>query len=213
MLGYRFNFCNQTLNNIVLNTIKYNFISCSYNNSPGHSTVMKTHFFLVASSTCDTYLWSKVASPDPVITSVFQLWDDNTSIWRWCITSTLIPLAKVTSMVMANLGVVGTQKHRGMWSYCKTFMMNNKGHHPSFMSLCFVLLWFSLPCSQPVLACRYAYRCDYERIWPRLNKYRENKKEKKKIKIKNSKSIRKHVWNHYYAFMQLRYDCGLWINL
>ena len=36
---------------------------------------MKTHFFLVASSTCDTYLWSKVASPDPVITSVFQLWD------------------------------------------------------------------------------------------------------------------------------------------
>ena len=55
--------------------MKYNLICHSYNNSPGHSTVMKTHFFLVASSTCDTYLWSNIASSDLVITSVFQLWD------------------------------------------------------------------------------------------------------------------------------------------
>ena len=38
-------------------------------------------------------------------------------------------------MVMANLGVVSPQKGRGMWSYYRTFMMSNKGHHPSFISL------------------------------------------------------------------------------
>ena len=61
--------------------------------------------------------------------------ENNTSIWKWHITSTQFPLAKVSSMVMANLGVMGTQKGRGMWTYFRTFMMSNKGHHPSFISL------------------------------------------------------------------------------
>ena len=34
---------------------------------------MGTHFFLVTSSTCATYLWSNMASPAPVITSAFQV--------------------------------------------------------------------------------------------------------------------------------------------
>ena len=34
---------------------------------------MGTHFFLVTSSTCATYLWSNMAAPAPVITSAFQL--------------------------------------------------------------------------------------------------------------------------------------------
>ena len=38
-------------------------------------------------------------------------------------------------MVMANLGVVGPQKGRGMRSYYRTSMMSNKGHRPSFISL------------------------------------------------------------------------------
>ena len=58
--------------------------------------------------------------------------ENNTSIWKWHITSTQFPLAKVSSMVMANLGVMGTQKGRGMWTYFRTFMTSNKGHHPSF---------------------------------------------------------------------------------
>ena len=34
---------------------------------------MGTHFFLVTSSTCGNYLWSKMATPTPVITSASQL--------------------------------------------------------------------------------------------------------------------------------------------
>ena len=34
---------------------------------------MGTHFFLVTSSTCATYLWSNMAAPAPVITCAFQL--------------------------------------------------------------------------------------------------------------------------------------------
>ena len=34
---------------------------------------MRTHFFLVTSSACATYLWSNMAAPAPVITSAFQL--------------------------------------------------------------------------------------------------------------------------------------------
>ena len=71
MLGYRFNDCNQNLNNIVLNTIQLQF-----------SVIMlvqvftlrwRPNFFLVTSSTCATYLWSNMAAPAPVITSAFQL--------------------------------------------------------------------------------------------------------------------------------------------
>ena len=61
--------------------------------------------------------------------------ENNTSIWKWHITPTQIPLGEVSSMIMANLGVVDTQKGRGMWSYFRTFMMSYKGHHPSFISL------------------------------------------------------------------------------
>ena len=45
----------------------------SYNVSAGLSTEMRAHFFLVISSTCATYLWSKLAAPAPVIISAFQL--------------------------------------------------------------------------------------------------------------------------------------------
>ena len=38
-------------------------------------------------------------------------------------------------MFIENLEVVGTQKGRGMLSYFRTFMMSNKGHHPSLISL------------------------------------------------------------------------------
>ena len=60
MLHYRFNGCNQNLNNIILATIK--FSSLSYNVSAGLSTEMRAHFFLVTSSTCATYLWSYLRS-------------------------------------------------------------------------------------------------------------------------------------------------------
>ena len=37
------------------------------------SPQMRVHFFLVTFSICATYLWSNMATPAPVIISVFQL--------------------------------------------------------------------------------------------------------------------------------------------
>ena len=118
---------------------------------------MRVHFFPVISSTCATYFWSKMAAPGAVITSAFQLVGQTyTSIWKWHITSTQIPLAKLSSMFMDNLGVVGTQKVRGMWSYFRTVMRSNKGHHPSFISL------YSFLCGSPHRALGLFWPADME---------------------------------------------------
>ena len=74
----------------------------------GLSTEMRAHFFLVTSSTCATYLWSNIAVPAPVITCAFQLVGQKLILaFRSDISSTQIPLAKISSMVMANPGAVG----------------------------------------------------------------------------------------------------------
>lgn len=130
------------------------------------------------------------------------------STWKWHITSTQTPLAEVTSMVVANLGMVGTQKGRGMWSYCRTFTTSNKGRHPSFMSLCFVCLWFSPPCSQPVLTCRFRFRWEgfiWQGIYKALNKWGNQAKKKKEVQnlLENMLVI---ATLHLY---RIRYVCSL----
>ena len=137
---------------------------------------------------------------------------NNSSIWKWHITSIQIPLAEVSSMFMAKLRVVGTQKGRRMWSHFRTFMISNKGHHPSFISPVFILLWFSAHSSWSVLACRYGYGWGYKRgHGPGCKVWR--KEERKEIrKYKNTKSKGKHAYNHNFAFIQFRYN-GWWINL
>ena len=54
-----------------------------------------------------------MAAPAPVITCAFQQTENNTSIWKWDITSTQIPLDQVSSMVTANLGGGGRMEGQG----------------------------------------------------------------------------------------------------
>ena len=111
MLGYKFNDCNKNLSNIFLNTIQSQL---SVNVNTGLSTEMRAHFFLVTSSACATYLWANMAAPAPVITCAFQLVGQKLILPFGSDLSPLvkfhgpkyIPLAKVSSIVMANLGVL-----------------------------------------------------------------------------------------------------------
>ena len=111
MLGYKFNDCNKNLSNIFLNTIQSQF---SVNVNTGLSTEMRAHFFLVTSSACATYLWANMAAPAPVITCAFQLVGQKLILPFGSDLSPLvkfhgpkyIPWAKVSSIVMANLGVL-----------------------------------------------------------------------------------------------------------
>ena len=83
---------------------------------------MGTHLFLVTSSTCVTYLWSHMATPATVIISAFQVVGQKISLSFGSDLSTLLKLlAKVSSMVMENLAMVGPQKGRGMLSYNRAF--------------------------------------------------------------------------------------------
>ena len=76
---------------------------------------MGTHLFLVTSSTRVTYLWSHMATPAPVIISAFQVVGQKITLSFGSDLSTLLKLlAKVSSMIMENLAMVGPQKGRGM---------------------------------------------------------------------------------------------------
>ena len=178
---------------------------------------METHFFLVTTSTCATYLWSNMAVPVPVIISAFQIigQENNTSIWKWHITSTQIPLAEVFSMVMANLGVQ-TQLHSWAGECDPTTEYS--------WWVTKVTTLHSCPCNSfffgsPHIALSLFWPADMDmdevirEKWPRLYKYEENKKGKKIRKYKNAKSIGKYAYNHNFAVIQFRYTCHWWINL
>ena len=84
-------------------------------------------------------------------------------------------------MFMANLGVVGTEKGRRMWSYFIKFMISNKGHHPSFVSL----YSFFFGSSHTALGLFWPADRDMDEViredMVQAVKYGENKKGKKKV--------------------------------
>ena len=95
---------------------------------------MGTHFFLVNTSTSATYFWSEMATPDPVITSASQLVGQKIILPFGSVLSTLLKFHRTKYLPWSwETRGGGSIKGRGMLSYCRTFMISDKGHHPSFM--------------------------------------------------------------------------------
>ena len=175
---------------------------------------METHFFLVTSSTCATYLWSNMAVQAPVITSSFQLVRQKIILPFGSDISPLLKFHRLKYLpwswqnwgwVHRRAGECDPTTEHWWWVTRATTLHSCPCNlllfgSPTQLSACFGLqiwIWMRLE----------------ERKWPRLYKYGENKKRKKIRNYKNAKSIGKYAYNRNFAVIKFRYTCGWWINL
>ena len=157
--------------------------------------ISHSHLSLVDKGLCSTLTFREVSRwsfpQDAGEGSVrpIRLWFLKVSILKWYVTTTQTLLANVTSMVMANLGLVGTQRagecdptaERSWWVTRATTLHSCP---------CAVFFGSAHPAPSSLLAGNRIQTRLKERTYARPYKCGENKKGKKKRKNKNSKSVR-----------------------